>query len=232
MRFFGRACLSIAGIGTVLVAAAGACIPDPKGEYEDYRERTANLGPTDTPPSDAAALDTKPPETATEALYVGICTTALAGKDPAQALRFYTKSKYTPEGTGGAGKLTLTVKPLVGWQNGDYITPKSVSESETRGTAIPANDLTVAPGGRFTANLGTMNLPSDANSISGREAVINDTVIDGKFGTGEFCATLGGHLVVPYEYDFVPKDNVCLFIEVKEGDPVPVRTADQFVCAL
>ena len=81
MRFFGRACLSVGFLGTVLVAGGGACIPDPKGEYEDYQERTANLGPKDEPVGDAAVLDTKPPETATEALYVGICTTALALKE-------------------------------------------------------------------------------------------------------------------------------------------------------
>ena len=231
MRFFGRACLSVACVGTVLVAAAGACIPDPKGEYEDYQERTANLGPKDEPVGDAQALDTKPPETATEALYVGICTTALASKDPAQALRFYAKSKYTPDGAGG-GKLNLGLKFLVGWQNGDYITPSKVADSETRGNEITAADLTVGEGGRFTANLGTMNLPADANSISGREAVINNTIIEGKFAAKEFCATLGGHLVVPYEYDFVPKDNVCLFIEVKDGDPVPAREQGDFVCSL
>jgi hypothetical protein len=231
MRFFGRAFVSVACLGAVLVAGSAACFPDPEGEYKDFQERTANLGPTTDTPTDAAVLDTKPPETVTEALYVGICTTALALKDPAQALRFYTKSKYTPDGSGG-GKLSLTVKPLVGWQNGDYVTPKAVTDSETRGNEIPANDLVVAAGGRFTANLGTMNLPADANSISGREAVINNTVLDGKFGTGEFCTTLGGHLIIPYEYDFVPKDNVCLFIEVKDGDPVPTREQAQFVCAL
>lgn len=230
MRFFGRACLSAAGLGTVLVAAAGACIPDPEGEYEDYKERTANLGPTDPGPSDAAPLDTKPPETATEALYVGICTTALAAKDPAQALRFYTTTKYTPDAAGG--KLTLTIKPLVGWANGDYITPKAVTQSETRGNEFSAPDLTIGADGRFTANLNTITVPADANSISGREAVIQNTVIDGRFAAKEFCATLGGHLIVPYEYDFIPKDNVCLFIEVKDGDPVPTRAQGDFVCSL
>jgi hypothetical protein len=231
MRFFGRACLSVACLGTVLVAAAGACIPDPKGEYEDYQERTTNLGPKDEPAGDAAALDSRPPEEVTEALYVGICTTALALKDPAQALRFYAKSKYTPDGAGG-GKLSLSLKFLVGWQNGDYITPSAVSEANTRGNEIVANDVAIANGGRFTAQLGEIGIPADANTISGREAKVRDTVLDGKFGTGEFCSTLGGHLFVPYDYDFVPKDNICLWVEVKEGDPVPSREQAQFVCAL
>ena len=231
MRFFGRACLCVGFLGTVLVVGGAACIPDPKGEYEDWQERTANLGPSTDIPTDAAALDTKPPETVTEALYVGICTTALASSDPAQALRFYAKSKYTPDGAGG-GKLNLALKFLVGWQNGDYITPDAVSQANTRGNEIIVNDVAIAGGGRFTAQLGEIGIPADANTISGREAKVRDTVLDGKFGTGEFCSTLGGHLFVPYDYDFVPKDNICLWVEVKEGDPVPTREQAQFVCAL
>jgi len=237
MRFFGRACLSFATVGAVLVAVATGCLPDPKKEFEDYKERTANLGPGESSSSGGSAdasIDTNPPDTATENLYVGICTTALAARDPNQALRFYTKGKFSPDGSGG-GKLTLTIRPLVGWQNGDFVTPDKihVSAADARGTDINVPDVPVAAGaGRFTANLGTMNLPSDANSISGREAVINNTVLDGRFGDPEFCTTLGGHLIVPYEYDFVPKDNVCLFIKVNEGDLVPVRAQEQFVCPL
>jgi hypothetical protein len=231
MPFVGRACFSVACVGTVLVAAGG-CFPDPKGEFEDFKARTANLGPGDQPDSVDASIDTKPPETATESLYIGICTTALALKDPAQALRFYTKSKFLPDGTGG-GKLSLVVKPMVGWSNGAYITPASVSQSETRGSELSVSDVPVASGaGRFTAQFGTLNLPAEANSISGRDAVIINTMLDGRFGDPEFCAMLGGHLTVPYEYDFVPKDNICLFIKVNEGDPVPVRDVTQFVCAL
>src|SRR5688572_14939779 len=133
MRFFGRASLFGLGLGTVLVAGGAACIPDPEGEFNDYKERTAGMTQS-TQPSTDASIETKPPETATEGLYIGICTTILANNDPNQALRFYTKSKFVPDGAGG-GKLTLTVKPMVGWdvENKQYISPKSVSESETRG---------------------------------------------------------------------------------------------------
>jgi hypothetical protein len=235
MRFAARTCLTLAVLGLVASASAAACIPDPKGDFEDYRDKTAGLGEKDSGPADVQALDTKPPDTATEALYVGVCVTALAAKDPAQALRFYTETKYTP-GTGGAdGKVTMIVSPLQGWDKAknDYITPTAVSKANIRGPAITVPDVPVkAADGRFTANLGTINLPGEANSISGRDAVIVTAVLDGKFGVGEFCSTLGGNLTVPYAYTFNPKENTCLFIKVNEGDPVPTRASAQFVCPL
>ena len=226
--------MSVAFLGMVASASAAACIPDPKGDFEDYRDKTAGLGEKDSGPADVQALDTKPPETVTDALYIGICVTTLAGKDPAQALRFYTETKYTPV-PGSDGKLTMTVTPMHGWDKtkNDYITPSAVSKANTRGKGITVTDVPVkSSDGRFTANLGTINLPGEANSISGRDAVIANLVLDGKFGVGEFCSTLGGNLTVPYAYTFNPKENTCLFIKVNEGDPVPARDATQFLCPL
>lgn len=232
MRSFGRTCLSFASVGIVLGLSAGACIPDPKGEYEDYKARTAGLDqPTVTPNADAS-IDTKPPEQAVEALYVGICTTKLALKDPAQALRFHTQTKFVPDGAGG-GKIEMVIRPLVGYQGGRAIIPTAVAISETRGNPITVSDIPVSAGaGRFTANMGTLNLPGECNSISGSDAVVEGAKLDGRFGEGEFCALLSGQLKIPYEYTFVAEDNACLFIRVNEGDPVPTRTAEQFACPL
>jgi hypothetical protein len=230
MRLFGRACLSIAFVSAVLVAGAGACIPDPKGEFEDYKARVANLG-GETVTTDAS-VDTKPPETAVEALYVGICYASKLVTNPEQTLKFYTKTKFVPDGSGG-GKISLEVHPMLGWANGDYTNPKTASLSETRGDAVTLNDVPVASGaGRFTANLGTLKLDPEANSLSGRAAIINNAVLDGRFGDPEFCTLLGGQLVVPYEYTFVPSENICLFSKVNEGDPMPVRKPEEFACPL
>lgn len=214
----------------LFVAGAAACIPDPKGEFEDYKERTANLGPKDEVVD--ASIDSKPPETAQEALYVGICTTILANKDPEQALRFYTKSKYVPNGPE-SGTLTLTVKPMVGWDTAksDYIKPASVSASETRGNEKLVENIPVTGAqSRFTAQLGTMELPPEANSVTGRPVQIDNATLDGRFGETQFCAKLGGKLVKPYEANFVPDENICLFIKVKEGDPLPEKKGAEFVC--
>src|SRR5262245_48942673 len=89
--------LSLGSIGLVATASSTACIPDPEGDFNEFKSRTANLPrPPEEGPGDAAAFDSKPPEEAVDALYVGICVTTLAARDPEQALRFYTETKYTP----------------------------------------------------------------------------------------------------------------------------------------
>ncbi|MBX3210256.1 MAG: hypothetical protein KF764_34810 [Labilithrix sp.] len=235
---FGRAlgvALTIGSLGVVASATNAACIPDPEGDYKDFRERTANLGGNEPEPTVDASFDSKPPETAVEALYVGICVTSLAARDPAQALRFYAETKYTPdEGSPSTGKLSMSLTPMVGWDvaGNRYIEPASVSKSETRGDTKVVEAIPVTGGGRFTAELGTVTLAKEANSISGRDAVINPTTLDGLFGAGDrFCSTLGGLLTVPYSFTFDPKQNTCIFVKAKEGDPLPKLESAEFVCA-
>jgi hypothetical protein len=212
-----------------------ACIPNPSGDYKDFKERTANLvpQPVEAGPSDAAPFDSKPPDTAVEALYVGICVTSLAAGDPEQALRFYTKTKYTPDAANPSqGTLSMSVAAMVGWDVAlkRPISPKIVAASEVRGNAIEVAPMTVTGTGRLTAQLGTVNHPEEANSISGRTAVIEGAALDGLFGAGDrFCTTLGGQLTIPYSFTFEPSANTCLFQKVKEGDPLPQIPAADYV---
>ncbi len=230
--------VALGSLGLISLATGStACIPDPKGDFQDFKDRTANLGtaPTDTAsPSDAAPIDSKPPETAVEGLYAGICVTSLAAGDPEQALRFYTETKYTPNSANpNTGTLILTVTPLVGWDvaTGAYLVPTTFSKSQTRGNPIAVPEINVEATGRFTAKLGTVNLAAEANSVSGRTAVIENTVLDGLFSAGDrFCSTLAGELTVPYRSPFDPKQNTCLFVRAKEGDAFPKIPANEFTC--
>ena len=73
----------------------------------------------------------------------------------------------------------------------------------------------------------------EANSISGRDAIIERTTLDGRFSSGDrFCTSLGGQLTSPYELTFVPAQNTCLFQKVTEGDPLPKIAPAEFVCDL
>jgi hypothetical protein len=229
--------LTLGGIGLVAASASTACIPDPKGDYDDFTKRTEGLGGKDDVVIDAAVIDAKPPEEKTTALYVGVCVTTLASKDPNQALRFYTESTYTPDAPGAAtGKLTFVLTPMVGYSlaTNSPITPASVSRSETRGAAIPVAEFPVAANGRFTATIGTVNLTKESNSISGRDAIIENAILDGVYGAGDrFCSTLGGLLTSPYSFTFDPKQNTCLFQKVAaDGAPMPTFTASEFGCTL
>lgn len=224
------AAFSLGVVGIVAAASGAACLPDPKSDFQDFKDRTANLQQE----ASDASFDSKPPEAAVEGLYVGICVTVQASRDPEQALRFYTETKYVPDGPGSAtGKLAMTVTPMVGWDSAGnrYTQPATVSQSETRGTPIVVPEMPVGANGRFTANLGTMTLVKEANSVSGREAVIEETVLDGLFSAGDrFCSTLGGLLTSPYESVFNPKENTCLFQRVNDGDPLPKIASAEFAC--
>jgi len=226
--------LSLGTLGAAATATSSACLPDPSGDYDDFIKRTSGAAIAPEPVSDASPFDSKPPATAAEALYIGICVTLISGGDPELALRFYTTSKYTPDSAGSAsGKLLLTVTPMVGYDvvAKQPVKPASVSKSETRGDAIAVPETSVSASGRFTANLGTVNLVREANSISGNNIVIERTVLDGLFGSGDrFCTTLAGQLTSPYQLTFEASKNTCIFQKVKEGDPLPKIPASDFVC--
>lgn len=244
MRLGGRARSSSSSVrpavvglslASIAACAAVACIPDPKGDFEDFVARTSafDAGSRPLEQSDAAQFDAKPPETAVEALYVGICVTTLAAGDPEQALRFYTESKYTPDAPGAStGQVTFKITPMVGWDiaGKKAIKPATASKSETRGPAIDVPPFAVSADGRYTANLGTINLVREANSISGRDAIIQGAVLNGLYGVERFCATLGGQLTSPYALTFKPEENTCIFQKVNEGDPLPAIPAGDFVC--
>lgn len=223
--------LGLVAVGAVSVGV-GACLPDPAGDYKDYLDRTAGeTTPTPTPPVDAGPIDASLPTDAIQALYVGICLTALSGGEPNTALRFYTESTYTPDPSGG--KLALKVTPLLGWANGQTVRPASISKSETRGATIDVAETPVATDGKFTGSLGTVILDAAANSVSGSTVVIEDTKLEGRFMGGDrFCAGLTGELINPYRFTFERDQNICLFVKVKEGDPVPSPAASEFVCPL
>ena len=229
---FGLHLLGIGAVGAIVFA----CIPDPHGDYDDFLERTAGLNPTDTPP-EAGPIDAKPPEQAVEQLYVAVCVVSLAARDPAQAFRFYTESKYVPDGPGApTGKLTLTLTTLKSWDfsknppQGQYFEPTVFTSADKQGQPIVITDTPVSDKGRFTANLGKVNVVAAANPISGRDAVIDNVVLDGLFGTDNFCSTFGGTLVEPYVAELPPEKNTCIWTKVKDGDPFPKLTQDKFVC--
>ena len=226
-----------------LSTIAIACIPHPKSDYEDFLERTAHLKP-DAEVVDAS-FDARPPDEAEEGLYAGICVSTLAAKDPRQALRFYTQTQFTPGASEGS--LTLTIVPLLGWDIPAQgpISPETIARSEARccPASPPCNrsetdcagysssEAAVASNGRFTAEFGTIQLPGEANSISGRAAVIEGVKLEGLFGAGErFCAGLGGQLTVPYGFTFDPRQNTCVFQKVNEGDPLPEIPEADYVC--
>jgi hypothetical protein len=161
-------------------------------------------------------------------LFAGICVTSLAAGDPEQAIRFYTVlDRSTP------GGMTVSLTPMVGWNTATNtpVAPSRVSLSETRGETVTQR-VTLQSLDRFTVDLGTLNLVAEANSISGRNAVIEDVRFEGIYrGTADTCTTLSGELTSPYSFVLASDRNTCLFVPVADGDPFPTRARAAFTCA-
>src|SRR4051812_34324829 len=93
----------------ILCASVPACIPDPEGDFKSYTDHTSQFRDQ---VQDGGGIDSAPPTVAVESLYFAACLSKLAAGRIDRVLRFYTESKFTPDATGGTGKLTLTLTAM------------------------------------------------------------------------------------------------------------------------
>lgn len=201
-----------------------ACIPDPKGDFEGYTERTQPF--RDKPATDGGGVDSAPPTVAEEGLYFGACLSKLAAGRIDRVLRFYTETKFTPDPAGGTGKLSLKLTPMkLGPNNG---TPPTVSKDQTVGATYTVTETPTNAAGVYAAPLGTVNVPGVSNPISGRDIVVEGAAVPGKFGKGRFCSQLSGHVTTPTDIVLEGDSNTCIYVQVKEGDVSPVLTITDF----
>jgi len=207
---------------TLLAVAPIACIPDPKADFESYTEHTAQF--RDQAPKDGGGIDSAPPTVAEEGLYFGACLSKLAAGRIDRVLRFYTETKFTPDPSGGTGKLTLKITSMKLSATGGP--PPTVSKDQTVGETYTVTDTPTSATGVYAMKVGTVNVPGSANPISGRDIVVEDAQLPGKFGKTKFCSQLIGHVTTPTDIQLDGADNTCIYIQVKEGDPTPVLKLD------
>lgn len=212
------------GLAGVFLAVVGsyACIPDPGGDFDDYQGRVAALpkGP-DIGSFDGSAAPTE----TVEALYYGACMSELAFNDPNQVFNFYTQTKFTPNASGGT--LELTIAPLA--TNG-RAPPPTISKAGIVSDVVVSPPTAVDQEGRYKSELGIVAFPGTANPITQSDVKLVKVALQGRFGTNVFCARLVGHIEQPkaVERDLDIEKNVCRFVPIKDGDPTPTLTPDQF----
>jgi len=199
------------------LAALGpaACIPDPHGDFEEYNERTGEFRTT----GEAGAIDSAPPTTAVQGLYYAVCLSQLAAGRPDRVLRFYTETTFTPDPAGGTGKIELKLTPLkLGPGN---TAPPQVSKAWVIGNTYTVAQTPTDTNGVYAANLGTVTIPGEANPISGREIIVENAALPGRFAKEKFCSQLRGNVVQPTQIELSGEANTCVYLPVKEGDPPP-----------
>jgi len=221
-----RARYPLAFLGAALVVVA--CIPHPGADFEDFGDR-ANAFTPSTPDGGGSFEAAAPPTEAVSGVYYGACLSQLAFSQPSLVFNFYTETTFTPEPAGG-GKLSLSLHALA-LAPGGKAPPANVSKAGTVGDKqdVPATVPNVAAGdGRYTIELGTTTVPAEANPITGRPVIIEAAKLTGFFGTERFCARLNGNVTQPIELPLTPERNICQFVPIKDGDPTPTFTVEDF----
>jgi hypothetical protein len=223
----------LVGFVGVGVGIGAACIPHPTDDFEDFQDRIAPFAPAPDDPD--ASFDGGPaPTEASEGLYYGACLSQLAFGRLDRVFSFYTKSSFTPAEVGG-GSLVLSLQPMrLTSVDGRDVPPTLFAESELTGDPAQSPEPAspnVEPTSRWAVDLGTVEVPGDANPITGRPVVIENTRLTGQFGTERFCARLNGDVKQPVELTLNPADNICQFYLLEEGDPVPTLVREDFSAA-
>ena len=222
-----RARYPLAFVATALGVLA--CIPHPDGDFEDFSDRATAFSPA-TPEGGGGGFEAAaPPTQAVSGLYYGACLSQLAFGAPELVFNFYTETTFTPE-PGGGGKLNLSLHALKLAPSGKA-PPATVSSAGVVGEKkeVPAAGPNVAAAdGRYTIELGTTTVPGEANPITGRPVVIEAAKLTGFFGTERFCARLNGNVTQPIALPLEPEKNICQFVPIKDGDPTPTFTFDDF----
>jgi hypothetical protein len=220
-----RARFAVGCLGALAIAVGStwACIPNPGGDFEDFQERLASF-PKQV--LEASTFEAAPPPTqAVEGTYYGACVAELAFGQANKRFSFFTTTKFTPEAAGGT--LELSIQPL---KLANEAPPATVTKADAVGSLIPAPPATVAADGKFRVELGTVTVPGAANPISGSDVEILNAFLQGRFAEGKFCSRLGGEVTKPAAAarTLNPAKNTCYFVPIKDGDPMPEFTNNDF----
>jgi hypothetical protein len=206
--------------GLASAFSASGCIPHPDKDFDSYNERTAQY--REIP--DAATSDSAPPAEPVKGLYFGACLSKLAAGRVDRVLRFYTEVDFLKDANAPTGTITIKLTALkLGPNNGP---PAAVSKAETVGTTYTINNVATNALGVYDGTLGQVKIPGEANPISGREIIVEQAGLPGRFAPGTFCSQLVGQVTQPTEIELEGAANTCIYIPVKEGDATPVLKVD------
>lgn len=145
--------------------------------------------------------------------FVGYCKINFA--DASQALIF--RADLALEGSTLQAKL-------------QSLRSDDASINDTSGAPVSAK--TGVAGNQFSLNFGQVDIPGNANPISGSDIEIGDTSLNSVIlSQDSFRAELDGSLLKPFVLDLDPAGDICIFLRAPGGGSLPPRPeAVDFAC--
>ena len=157
--------------------------------------------------------------TTVEQLYFVSCLSVLAVGDRNKVLRFYAASSST------ADTFTLDLTPL-------KKSATKVSKAQSVGAPQTTSSGLAADTGRFKVSFSGISVDASANPFSTGPLTIAPMTLEGDKAAGRFCTKLDGAITAPLQQRLDPSADVCVFVPVNEGDPVPSVQASEYTCTL
>lgn len=231
MRSFTFLCLAALAVVPV-IAASSACtagIAPLTGDGGSILGDDASSGGDDGAviiDSGVVKADAKPIKDAVTGTYYTACLTKLAAGRVDRALHFYSALTFAPSGSGG--RITIQMTPLR--VTAPATQPSAISKAQTVGNPFTVSSASVAASGIYSsAPVGTVVIPGEANTISGRPITIESAAVPGVFtGGGKFCSQFAGEVTSPTIITLVGEENTCVYFPVTDGDKPPTITLGDF----
>lgn len=215
-------------LGALLIPVLVQGCVSPTGDYEAYVKRTEKYRDR----GDGGTVDSVAPTMGVKAKYYVACLPNLAFGDINKLFRFYVDSEYLPAMGATEAKVTFKLTPMnIRDDMGAILPPATLKFVMPANPTLTVTDSPVAANGKFVANFKTAMIGKATNPISWRDITVENTTLSGYFAEKDFCGGLSGHVVAPIDQDLgTPADNVCLFKQLKDGDPLPDLKVTEFVC--
>jgi hypothetical protein len=211
-------------VSPLLALPVVACV-DPRQDYNDYSDRTADAHTSPASNFDSS-VDTGPlyaPDAAfMTQLYFMSCLTGNAEGDVTKASLSVAHVVYTPK-SGGGGTITFGDQPLL-------LNPTSLSD--TTGTYYQANPMAGAPvaaDGTASVSWGDTTIPGNGNPVTMMDLEFTSSSLDIHVESEtQICGNFTGNLIKPFATQVM---GPCVFRLLQSASsPIPSLQLSDFHC--
>jgi hypothetical protein len=221
MNFRRTGGLSVFRVGGAVVLASSlvglvfACV-DPKGDYEDYLERTNGIrgvqpdtGQVETEPFEAGEVDID----AGKGTYFVSCLPNVFSSSPETSMLMYSEVNIS------GGKLDFQHFPLKD-------TATKFAKSETVGTPHGITGVTINADNTYSAKIGgAIIIPGNSQRITDNDLELQNVSFEGRIlSTDRWCAELNGNVTKPTPQNLTAAGDFCVIVKMNEGADLPKFT--------